>query len=239
MIGGISTLIYSYIWSYGQWHNQWRKKVLGIARFLSTQWLSFPWVVGWKQEPIPIEKFHNSQLGNDRRTRSHLVCDLVVPGACRLAHCDYGICQQVWVLAVLLVYPLHDRVRDSIQFNRSSGETISLRLILCAHALTDEEIWFRCVAARWQVFVYLSLLNHAPASSSRATFTHHLHGSDYISMPISHITRWYVKCTWTHISRRFTPCVQLENNSQTLMICSYGESTEKNKHCFPIPVNGG
>ena len=37
-----------------------------------------------KQEPRPIEKSHNSELGNRRGSRSHSACGLVVPGPWRL-----------------------------------------------------------------------------------------------------------------------------------------------------------
>ena len=52
--------------------NQWRNGVLGFEWFLTTQWPSFPRLVGYKQEPIPVEKLHDSQLSNHWSFRTKL-----------------------------------------------------------------------------------------------------------------------------------------------------------------------
>ena len=68
--------------------------------FPNMQWPSLPWVMGQKQEPIAIEKLHNSRWGNCRGSRNHSACGLVVPGPRQLPHrelCNFsmsmGTCQ--------------------------------------------------------------------------------------------------------------------------------------------------
>ncbi len=60
------------ILSHDQHQHQWRKGVLGNAQFPNTRWSWFLWIMGYKQEPIPLEKWCNSQLGNSRGSSTTL-----------------------------------------------------------------------------------------------------------------------------------------------------------------------
>ena len=58
---------------------------------------SFLWVMEQKQEPIDIEKSHNSQLGNCWGTRNHAACSLV-PIGCLTGKCAISQCSGYWFL---------------------------------------------------------------------------------------------------------------------------------------------
>ncbi len=76
-----------------------RKDVSGIAWFPNTQWLSFPWVMEQKQEPIPIEKLHNSQTNiGAKEPKGCRLGGSWSPGPCWVE--NYAIYQWVLVLAI-------------------------------------------------------------------------------------------------------------------------------------------
>ena len=55
---------------------------------------------GIKEEPMPTEKLHNSQLGDCQGSRNHAACGLW-PDDCLIGY--YAVSQWVWVLEIILV----------------------------------------------------------------------------------------------------------------------------------------
>ena len=82
------------------------------------------------QEPIPIEKLHNSQFGNCQGSRNHLAWGLMVPGPRRLPHwelCDFsmgmGSCCIHMCVMFISCYWLSNLCRD----NSHNTQTHSIR----------------------------------------------------------------------------------------------------------------